>query len=364
MDAGAEVSWDKKYSRKKGEISGIQHAMEWYIGKPSAFWSELQNEPERENSGKGWWNSKQIAAKELHTQRAVVPDETHRIVCHIDLHEDVLYWACLALTEHGSGTFIDYDTYPKQKRRYFQKSQATNTLRKAHPKIGKDGAISKGLSVLIAGDGKRWPGLLKKLWVGESGQHYLATLLGCDRGHKPKIVDNVFSVLERTHPEFRTRLVSTRGIGVGPSDTPLGERRKRDGEQRYNNSYISKREKNKAAVFWLDTNYWKEEANDRWATPLGEIGCLSLFHAGTKWDHQLFSEHQTSETGTEVSGRGRTLYVFDEGPADNHYYDNAVDCLAMGSVVGCDTPATKVNPPPPPPSTKRPKRSGRKIKGL
>jgi hypothetical protein len=356
MDEGAEVAWNAKFIAKAHEISGIQHAMEWFIGKPRQFMSELQNAPEEAaSSGKQWLKTPELAGKMHHLKQRQIPLGVRHLVAHIDVHDDLLYWAVVGYTPNGTGFLVDRGTYPDQGRRYFMKSQATKTMSKVHPKIGLDGAIAKSLEITLKE-------LLDREYPSESSEVAAmdTTLIGVDTGHNPKVVNRVIALLQKER-RYRNRITGTRGFGVGPGDTPFAERKLKDGQFLGNNWVQQPTPKDAAPLVHIDTNFWKTATNDRFATGIGDTGSLSLFH---HTDHQLFSEHMTAEHGTETQGKGRTVYVFKLLPGrDNHWYDNVVTCGVLASILQCDTPATPGDDPgtrshvPPPPKSKKKKRS-------
>jgi len=347
MDAGARVSWAARYRQKQKqvgkrkidvrEISAIQHAMEWLLIKPRAFASELQNEPEAAHSSdKAWLSAKEIEQKCHPLTRGVVPQvqvQTRRLIEHVDVHDDVLYWAIGAIGDDGSAGLIDYGTYPEQNQRYFQKVEARRTMQRAHPRLGLDGAIRDALLTHCRGH-------LDRSWLGEDETtEYEIDLLLIDCGHKLSVVNGAALELVRK-PQYRNRVMLCRGFGVNASDTPFGDRKLPDGSVAGNNCYQPPRKtRNDAPRLNIDTNYWKTETHDRWATSPGEPGCLTLFSGG---DHQGFAEHQKAEFAVRTEGKGRTVYQFKQLPQDNHWFDNTVDLLAGASFRGCDTPANVV----------------------
>ena len=364
MDKGAAVSWEARYRRKTKdvdgelveirEISAIQHAMEWYLVKPQAFASELQNEPlESMANSKGWISAKKIEEKTHGLKRGRVPQrlvESHKLIEHVDVHDDLLYWGLGAVAKNGTAPLIDYGTYPKQRSRYFQKAECRNTMRVAHKGIGLAGAIRASLL-------KHCTEHLDKTWTGEDGAtQFKVDLILIDCGHEMEIVKAVVLELLKT-PAYRTRVMMCRGFGVKASDTPLSDRRYPAGTRRGNHCYQPPlKDRLDAPRLNVDTNYWKTETQDRWATGEGEPGCLSLFSDG---DHQGIAEHQKAEVATEVEAKGRKVYEFKPLPTDNHWYDNVVNLLAGASFCGCDTPANVAPSATRKRARKRPTRTGK-----
>ena len=344
MDEGAMISWEARYRQKikevdgqsidVGEVSAVQHAMEWFLVKPKAFASELQNEPlEQALNAKGWLTARGIEAKTHSVTRDVVPQllaESQLLIEHLDVHDDLLYWAVGAVAENGTAALVNYSTYPQQRSPYFQKSECRHTMRVAHQGLGLDGAIRAAML-------KHCTDHLNKSWKAEDGlAEFQLALLLIDCGHKLELVKSVVLELLRS-PAYKGRVMMCRGFGVRAADTPLSDRRYPPGTKKGNHCYIPPlHSRLDAPRLNVDTNYWKTEAQDRWATGFGEPGCLSLFSGGS---HQGFSEHQKAEVATENTANGRTVLEFRQLPTDNHWHDNVVNLLAGASIKGCDTPA-------------------------
>lgn len=84
----------------------------------------------------------------------------------------------------------------------------------------------------------------------------------------------------------------------------------------------------------IDTNFWKTFAAQRFQTPMGDRGCLTLW--GDKPElHRMLKDHLTAETAVETSGRGRDLTEWSELPGrDNHWFDCLVGCHVAASMCG------------------------------
>ncbi|MBK8583841.1 MAG: phage terminase large subunit family protein [Flavobacteriales bacterium] len=327
--------------------------MEWFIGKPRQFQSELQNAPEEAaNGSKQWLKATEIATKLHHVGGEIVPLGCRNLVAHVDVHDDILYWTVIAYTPNGTGFIVDYNTYPDQDRRYFLKSQAKKTMRLAHPKIGLDGAVAAALELTLRT-------LLDRLFDTETSNQLDISLIGIDSGHNLKVCKRVVELLQKDR-RYTNRLTLIKGFGVGPSDIPFAERKVKPGEILGNNWKQIPVPKGAAPQLHADTNSWKTTTNDRWATGLGETGSLSLYHAK---DHQLFSEHQYSEHATETHGRGRQVFLFKLLPGrDNHWYDNVVACGVLASVLQCDTPASMMEDVRPVVPADKPKKKPKRAK--
>ena len=91
-----------------------------------------------------------------------------------------------------------------------------------------------------------------------------------------------------------------------------------------------------------DTNYWKSFVHGRFAVPMGDTGCLSLFGRDPV-AHQLFAEHLVAEFRVKTEGRGRTVDEWKLRPDayDNHWLDGLVGCAVAASIQGATLPGTQ-----------------------
>lgn len=126
------------------------------------------------------------------------------------------------------------------------------------------------------------------------------------------------------------------GRYVGTSSIPFSEYRRKRGDRvglNWRIPVVTGKRSECHAVF--DTNDWKSFAHARFAVPMGDPVCLSLY--GRKPEaHRLFADHLTSECGVKTEGRGRTVDVWKlrvEG-LDNHWLDCVVGCAVAASIQG------------------------------
>lgn len=323
MDAGAEVAWPDLI--EPDEISGVQHAMNLRLKNEAVFWAEYQNEPLAADEGlREALNADDVAGKTNGLARGQVPAVCSELTTFVDVHAKVLFYAVCAWQPDFTGCVVDYGTYPEQGLRYFRAENAQRTLRRAHQGAGVEGAIYAGLDALIGA-------LLGREWPRDDGAAMRIGLCLVDQGWKPDVVHQFCR-----QSQHAGLLMPSRGAGITASQKPIAEYDRKRGDRIGHNWWIPAVKSGRTLRHLeVDTNFWKTFVHERFATAMGDRGCLSIF--GRKPEpHQLFAEHLTAEYRVTTSGRGRTLEEW-KLPAhnpDNHWLDCVVGCVAAASVRG------------------------------
>ncbi len=101
MDEGCVVTWPEG-PREDDEVSAIQHAYNMLIDDgPDVFASESQNEPLVDDSESEGITIEQILTLDRFNRLPLgrVPVQCGRLVGHIDVHENLLYWMVVAFTK-------------------------------------------------------------------------------------------------------------------------------------------------------------------------------------------------------------------------------------------------------------------------
>lgn len=95
------------------------------------------------------------------------------------------------------------------------------------------------------------------------------------------------------------------GQFVGGANKPWSETARKKGERQGLHWRIpASRGPRAVRHVLIDTNFWKSCIHQRYATPVGDRGSLSLWgRSGSV--HRLFAEHQTAEYRVRVEARGR-----------------------------------------------------------
>jgi hypothetical protein len=326
MDHGAEASWKPRFAKDRGEISAIQHAMEWYYRSRSGFYSELQNEPERDaNESRAWLTSQDLAeCRNLALPRGVVPRGYHKLVADCDVQQSLLYYTVAAVKDDGSCHVIRYGTYPEQDEPYFTLREARKKLAHKYPQAGDMAALSQGIVDL-----SEW--LFSQVWRNEDGGVVPLELAAFDARWKTEVVRQALA-----RSKHAKNLVAYMGQSFRAADKPINER-KYDPGARVGLGWVVTKRKAAADVRGVisDVNFWKTSLHDQLAIRIGHPGAITTYQG----KHRMWAEHVTAEYAIQTEGRGRTVMEWRLRPgADNHWFDTAVGCLVLGSMLGCNVP--------------------------
>jgi hypothetical protein len=331
MDAGCQVSWKHCFD-PECEISAIQHAYNALIDDgEEAFASEYNQQPmSPEEDAEIRLTPKDVSAKLNRLARAAVPAECHTLTAMIDVHDKLLYWAVVGWAEGFTGYVVDYGTYPEQRRTHFAMRQANPTLMAKSPGTGLEAATYRGLEVLcdqVAG----------REWALDGGGSMRISRLLIDANYHAT-GDVVYQFCRQSR--HAAILLPSHGKGITASNTPMAEWARLQNAAYGLNWRINKSKGRPVRSILIDTNYWKSFAAARWATAMGDPGCLSLWGTDAK-RHQLFAEHICAESSKRMQRPdGRTVDEWSLPPSrpDNHWGDCLVGCCVAASVQGIHLP--------------------------
>ncbi len=321
MDEGATVAWVEQFN--DDELSAIQHAMNLLIDDPESFWAEHQNQPLKREEGGDVRTLKpgDVAEKLTNLPPCIVPMEATRLIAFIDIQQNVLAWAVCAWDERFSGSVIAYGHWPKQDRAYFRRSEASPAFADVYPKHALEAAIYAAL-----GDATRF--ILGRSYL----RHQTNEELRIDRclidvGFNEQVVTQFC----RQTP-FASLVLPSKGIGISSGKVPMSEWPKREGERRGLNWVVRMTGKGRAAR--VDVNWWKTFVMERWLTPFGSPGCLSI-HGTRAADHKMFADHCCSEYAVGTDGNGRRVWEWSLRPnMENEWWDCVVGCAVGASIEG------------------------------
>ena len=325
MDEGSIVAWPERFKGDFGEVSGLQHAMNWKIQDEASFWAECQNEPQPEDEEENdMMTADEIAAKLNNRPRGQVPGSCNRLTAFIDVGQKVLFWMVCAWENTFTGYVLDYGVYPEQKQTHFNTRNVMRTLGRAHPGTGAEGAIYAGLKELTGQ-------ILGREWKREDGAMLHIEQCLVDQGWKTSVVHQFC----RESP-FAALILPSRGSGITAAMRPIAEYDRKRGDHIGESWWVpSVKGKRVLRHIEIDTNWWKTFVHDRLRTAMGDKGCLSLF--GDKpLLHRLLAEHLTAERNVKTEGRGRRVdeWALPPNKPDNHYLDCLVGCAAAASYRG------------------------------
>lgn len=326
MDAGSEVAWPARFAADRGEISALQHAMEWYYRSRSGFFSELQNEPQKdENEARTWLTSQDIAeTRRIRLPRGVAPAGYHRLVAMVDVQQTLLYYTVAAAKEDGSLHVMRYGTFPEQDEPYFALREARRKIVSRYPGAGELAALSSAIT-----DFADW--LFTTSWRTETGDHLTPELVAYDARWKTDLVKQALA-----RSPHAKQLIGYLGQSFRAADKPIRER-KYDPGSRVGLGWVLQRRKAAADVRTIlsDVNFWKTSLADQLAIRIGHPGAVTLYDGL----HRMYSEHLVSEYATQTEGRGRTVMEWKlRVGQENHWLDSTVGCLVLASVLGCNIP--------------------------
>lgn len=348
LEAGAEATWAER--KLPGEVSAIQSALHLFFRDRRAFQSEYQNQPDPIDLGQiDELHAPDIAKKTNKLPRFTVPRTATHLTVGVDVQSKILFYVVCAWGQNFSGSVVDYGTWPKQSRSYFAAADARPGLDDI-PEFKERGydenaRIFAGLKLLFGEIvGKAYP-------VENGGTMNVGKALA-DSGAQ---WENTVREACRQSP-FAALLVPSKGYGIGAGAAPMANWAPRPGEKR-GEHWLDRpvTGTGRGRLVLIDTNYWKSFLARRLQTPEMGAGCLQLF--GTdKTDHQLFSDHLTSEYRVETQGRGRKLEEWKVRPdsgGENHYFDSLVYATVAGSMGGAQfSAAAAAGDPVPPPAPK------------
>ncbi len=325
MDAGAIVAWPERFN--PDELSAVQHAMNLKLLDEAAFFAEYQNEPlpvVRDTAVE--LTAEQIANKLNRMKRGVVPIACNHLTMFVDVQANLLYYTIVAWEDNFTGYIIDYGTFPDQRRNYFTLRNARYTLASVTKISGLEGSIYAGLEA-IAGN------CLNREWQRDDGAiiRIERCLIDANWGASTDVIYQFCR--QSSHAGI---VMPSHGKYVGASSRPLSEYARRPGDRvglNWRVPHVSGRRAIRHVIF--DTNFWKSFIYARFAVPMGERGCLSLF--GDRSDrHRLFAEHVTAEYRVKTEARGRAVDEWKMRPdrVDNHWFDCVVGCAVAASMQG------------------------------
>jgi hypothetical protein len=323
MDAGAKVAWAAQYD--PGELSAIQHAMNLLYRDEKSFWSEHQNEPMIENDlPAGLLTAEDILKKMNGLKRGEPSPGTVCLTAFIDVHADLLYWTVCAWEDKFTGAIVDYGTYPDQKGQDFTLSTATWTLSREMPAAGLEARIYYGLEKCV--------GYLFSRKFGPGNLQIGKCFIDANWGQS---TDVVYRFATQSH--LSSMITPSHGHYFGAASIPMRDYKKKVGDRLGINWRMPVPAERRIRHILFDTNWWKSFVYARFAVPMGDPGCLSIFGRSAE-EHSRLVGHLTSEYPVRTEGRGRQVDEWRRRveEIDNHWFDCLVGCSVAASVSGVE----------------------------
>lgn len=326
LDRGASPSWPARF--KDGEVSAIQSAMHLYYRNPRSFAAEYQNEPLAAQLGQlEELDGEQIMRRVSRLERLHIPQDCERLTAFIDCQSKILYYCITAWNPRFGGSVVDYGTYPQQKRSYFISTDARPSLSDVFPNYDEEARLYAGLRETVSH-------IVERKYTREGGGFVPISLVLIDSGDW---TERVHEFVQRSN--FGAILLASKGFGISSGSAPMANWVTKPGERVGDHWRVRAQAGKYGRTCLFDTNYWKSFVARRLQSPEGGAGFLSIFGNGELRQHQLFSEHLTSEYRTvtkRVTGDQREIeeWKMRPGRPENHWWDCLIGSAVAASVCG------------------------------
>jgi phage terminase large subunit GpA-like protein len=328
LHAGAEASWDFAFGWDEDpqtEISPIQHAYNIILDDG---WEDFEYECQC-NTEYGMYEDGEtihcpkdiILTRTNHYPRKKVPQATSTIVTHIDVNKDILTYATLATGDPFHPYLINYGTHPKQPGT-FTKRNIGLPLRTMYPHV------SDYREVLYLAVKDLLQTIAHQPYLREDGVEMFNSVIGIDVKFEEDFV-----VRACKDSALNALVLPTWGIFVAPDEESLHERSYPEGSRVYQNCVERPMKSRTIDYLNVDANYFKTEVHKAFNQLPGLRGSLTMFAPEWVDQHKPIGDHCNSERPEREPGKktNRTRIVWKENThiADNEFFDNLANCLAL-----------------------------------
>lgn len=319
-DEEAIITWVHAYDEETC-ASAIQAGMNNYLNDEQAFWNQDQNTPKRLSAEQDIRISHADIIKKQHVEpRGVVPDWCDKLVCHIDVHDSLLYWTVAAGNDRNQMAILDMQSWPEQHSRQWSLSTVSRRFNDVPGLRGL--AIEDQKTVAINSLVK---GLRARQWAKSDGEVLKFNAIGVDCGDGFDLITKIVYNLGASDVA-----IPMRGSSPTPGDLTINERPKKAGEKRGDSWAEKKSDRTKQRYVEFDASYYKYRFHRGLAQFFGTLSSVSLF-AANEQVHYMPAEQYRSEipewVKAERSGKG--VWKWKKLPIDNHFFDNAVGCYVL-----------------------------------
>lgn len=337
MDEGARVYWPERFSPEKGEISGLQHFMNWFYKDRSVFWSEYQNAPQLEGANIFRMAERSDVEKKCFEYREGTPQNMARwIIAGIDVQKYIMYFTVSAVSSDFTIRKIMHGTYPDQKQFFF--SQTNPPIPLYQKGEDNDEKIYNALATVV-------DQLAKQRWVTENGKVMRTNLVTIDQGYKKGLVQRIQK--SSPYPGF---VMPYRGHGIMARHKPFSEydasRNKNESgqvgiirEMCYENMKCVNGE---PVILVGDANFLKTFLHERLQVENDMSGSVSFCNGPddritSREYNMFFIDHLYAETPLQdfhlETGRKKTIWKNDENK-QNHWLDCIAANIAAAEFLG------------------------------
>jgi hypothetical protein len=328
LHAGAEVTWDFAYGWNEDpqtEISPVQHAYNIILDdgmKDFEFECQCNTEYGTYEEGETIHATvAQITKKTLNLPRMRVPQDTREIVAHIDVNKDYLTYMVVCSSKDFRPHIIDYGTHPKQPG-VISKRSVIIPLKNVYQ------STTDYREILYLATRDLVETLGNRSYVREDGVKNYISVIGVDIRYEEDYIKRALK-----DSAFRSKVIPTWGVGVGPDDDLLHERRYPEGSRVYDNCVEKPNADRTMDYLNVDANFFKTEVHKAWNKEIGLRGSLSLFAPEYNDQHLVVAQHCNVERPERSPGkkqaRTRIVWIEKASQPDNEYFDNVVNCFAL-----------------------------------
>jgi hypothetical protein len=332
MKNGAVVAWEANFT--PNDLDALEYAMKKWCDNYEGFMSEYQNEPIRPGAGTMIVEAKTIRSRLNGLERGIVPMETMAVTGYIDVHHNLLYYAIVAWADDFTGYVIDYDTYPQQRRRIFNKDdQGLITMKKGHETLQTKAIIQTGLVTLLKD-------LLALRFQMEHDEDDVETVklnaILIDSGYELDVVEGAIRLVDSPI------VFPSKGVGVKSTSKPMRNWQHYKG-RKFGVHWITERPRGHAfRTTIIDTNYWKCRLHEAFGVGAGSRGGLTFWGDDSEV-HRMVADHCNSEVAKFVETGEMKVYEWQHLPGhDNHYFDCLVGCMVAASQCDIKLPGESV----------------------
>lgn len=371
MDENFVVSWTERYA-KGVQISAQQAAMDdrFRLGDEAfaAEYQQIGKKPDDEAIIP--ITAVQVTEKTVNLPQRVCPVNTHSLVTFIDVQNEILFFATLAVAPDFTGVFVDYGTFPEVPKTYFYKEETsgwsllTNLFLEAYPDMrGQLKFDSKGnprapleakiyhaLSLMV-----RYLSNIDYTLADSTNTVIPITRIAIDTrwGSVTRVIKQFCTDTSRlkTAPKTDTPIAARNliipyfGEGIGPSRKQYEEI-----SQPENWLFENQIHRHAKTCRWIwkpdtsgvyhlnvDVDRFKTFLMHRLASPQGMSGSISLFDAPPE-RHQMFADHICMSEHPIIQSipglKKETWKERENCRYDNDFFDCAVGCCALASYCG------------------------------
>ena len=329
MDAGAVVSWPDRFdpsddpaSPFKGELSGIQHAINLRLNDDVSFAAEYQNEPLSYSTDNPLMiRPDHVQAKVIDVAEGLVPQWATRLVAFVDVQANSLWYVLAAFGNGFKGHVVRYGVFPGQEKLVFGRYDVDPSLETLYPDESQEGRWYAALDALTKH-------LADEEYLLQDGQPIALSRIIVDANYGPSTTTIRQFARDSKH---RSLILTSHGQGITADRRPLNDYREVPGERTgWNWRLVQK----PFPHLLYDTNSYKSFVAQRIHELSGGTSSLGIFK-GSEHRHKMLAQHLTAEYPTPTQGRGRTVNVWRLIPnRDNDWLDCLVGCFVAASEQG------------------------------